>query len=160
LWPLPGGAGSYLPSLATILELVARSESSDSAVKAIEAQFSQVSSLKACRSYLHVVANLGMIDIDGYHVAVTEMGSEYRRTKDPRLVRSALMDRIEGVKTILEILHERPRRIGLLHAELKQRGFVSWTTDKQVRYRLRWMEELGMVGKRGSARPEYFVDEL
>lgn len=159
LWPLPGGTGSYLTSLSLILQLVAESTDADAAVAALVERFDQVSSPKASRTYLHVVADLGLIELDGYHVDVTETGIEYLKTRDPQLVERSLLDRIEGVTDIIDMLRARPRRIGLLHSELKQRGFASWTTDKQIRYRLRWLEEVGLVGKRGKARPEYFVIE-
>jgi len=159
LWPLPGGVGSYLSSLVTFLEIVAGSESMDSAVASVLGHFSQVSSLKAARSYLHVVADLGLIEIDGYRVVLTEAGDEYLRTRDTSLVSQALTARIAGVNTILQILVSRPRRMGLIHAELQRSGFSSWRTDKQVRHRLRWLEEVGLVGKRGRGRPEYYLVE-
>lgn len=158
LWPLPGGSGSYLRSLRTILDIVARREDVEDIIDALLKRFKSVSSRKAARSYLHVVADLGLIDMRGDSVKLTKDGEAFRAKRDPAVVGRALVERIAGVPEILEVLSVTPLRIGLLLPEMQARGFDSWTTDKQVRYRLRWLEEVGAVSSRGKARPEYFVE--
>jgi repressor of nif and glnA expression len=159
LWPLPGGSGAYLRSLHTILDIVARREDAEDIIDALLKRFESVSSRKAARSYLHVVADLGLIEMRGYSIKLTKDGEAFRARRDPSVVRRALVERIAGVPEILNILSVTPLRIGLLLPEMQARGFESWTTDKQVRYRLRWLEEVGAVSSRGKARPEYFVVE-
>lgn len=129
----------------------------DSAVDAVLSEFQSVTSRKAARSYLQVVATLGLIECRRRNIEVTGSGKRFLRTRDPRIVKSALMDRVAGVAEIIDVLNETPLRIGLLLPRVQALGFESWTTASQIRHRLRWLEEVGVVESRGNARPVYYV---
>jgi hypothetical protein len=154
LWPLPGGTGQYLTSLRVILYMVARTTDTSDVVDQMVAEFDRTTSHKAARSYLHVVADLGFVDLDGPVVRLTASGRKYLETGDVAIVRKALLNRVDGVSEILRLLGHRPMRIGLVHERMKEEGY-RWTTASQVRYRLRWLEEIGAVTRYGAARPEY-----
>jgi len=154
LWPMPGGSGSYLRSLNTILGIVQSTTDTDEVLNDLVVAFPGVASFKAARSYLHVVAHLGLVDLDGPTVRVTDEGQGFLRTSDPVIVRQALLTRIAGTCELVKIIRQRPARIGLLLPKLQACGY-EWTTLSQVRYRLRWLEEVGVVARRGRARPEY-----
>lgn len=154
LWPLPGGTGQYLVSLGTILHMVDGATDTDTVLDQIVATFERAHSRKTARSYLHVVADLGFVNIDGPVVRLTASGRKYLRTSDVALVREALFDRVEGVNELLRLIGQRPRRIGLLHECMQASGY-NWGTLSQVRYRLRWLEEVGEVTRHGRGRPEY-----
>lgn len=156
LWPLPGGTGQYLASLSTILHLVAETTDTDTVLDQIVANFDRARSHKTARSYLRVVDSLGLARLDGPVVRLTPLGREYLRTRDPAIVRAALLDRVEGTAELLSLLRQQPARIGLLHQRMRANGY-QWRTLSQVRYRLRWLEEVGAVTRHGRARPEYRV---
>ncbi len=159
LWPLPGGAGRYLDSLRAILHMVDGTTDTEEVLGRMVVEFDKTKSLKAARSYLHVVADLGFIDLDGPVVRLTSSGRSYHQAGDAKLVRKALLSRIEGVTEMLQLLGRRPMRIGLLHERMKEAGF-NWKTVSQVRYRLRWLEEVGTVTRHGAGRPEYRVQKV
>jgi hypothetical protein len=154
LWPLPGGTGQYLASLDAILHMVDETTDTDTVLGQIVATFERAQSRKTARSYLHVVADLGFVNLDGPVVRLTASGRKYLRTGDVALVRKALLDRVDGIAELLRLIGQRPRRIGLLHERMQANGY-NWTTLSQVRYRLRWLEEVGEVTRHGRARPEY-----
>lgn len=154
LWPLPGGAGQYLASLDTILHMVDETTDTGAVLDQIVATFERVRSRKAGRSYLHVVADLGLVNLDGPAVRLTASGRRYLKTGDVALVRKALLERVDGIAELLLLLGQRPMRIGLLHERMQTSGY-RWSTMSQVRYRLRWLEEVGAVTRHGTARPEY-----
>lgn len=154
LWPLPGGAGFYLESLARLIEIVEVSATTEVAVAAVVMSFDSVSSAKAAGSYLHVAASLGLLTLDGSFCEVTHEGTAFLATRSRRRIARLLTQRIAGVTELLELLEQQPRRIGLLHREMNRLGFT-WTRDTQVRYRLRWLEEVGVVRREGRARPVY-----
>ena len=156
LWPMPGGSGNYLQSLAVILSMVADTEEIEEVMDAMLQYFRQVSSRRAVRSYLYVIAALGLIEAESHRANLTASGRRYLKTKNPRIIENALRVRVAGVEELLALLDERPRRIGLLLVEMNSLGF-GWQTQSQVRYRLRWLEEVGVVGQRGRARQEYFL---
>ena len=154
LWPLPGGTGQYVVTLGIILHMVDKTTDTDEVLDQVIAKFDRAHSRKAARSYLHVVADLGFVDLDGPVVRLTAAGRKYLKTGDVALVRKALFNRVDGIAELLRVLGQRPMRIGLLHERMKARGY-RWTTLSQVRYRLRWLEEVGAVTRHGAARPEY-----
>ncbi len=157
LWPLPGGSGAYLEALGAILELTEAGPADDEWLAAVRQRFPSVSSDKAARSYRQVVKNLGFLKMKQGRVVLTPAGREFRRSPHPRLVARALRRHISGVDEIMASLQREPKTIGLLYRELADAGLVQWSTDKQVRYRLRWLEEAGIVTRTGRARPLYSI---
>jgi len=85
----------------------------------------------------------------------TDIGDSFVRTGRHEIVLAQLIARIAAVEEIIDVLRTTPLRIGLLQQELLESGLISWRTDKQVRYRLRWLEELGVLRREGKARPVY-----
>lgn len=156
LWPLPGGSGSYLSTLSWLLERVQNSVKTAEIVQRMVEQYN-LQSHKAAASYLRVPHTLGLIEIVGESVYLTAVGREYLRNPSPSIVRDLLGARVSGCTDIVGVLQDRPRRIGPLTVRMRELGHT-WTTDKQVRYRLRWLEEVGVVERVGGIRqPEYRV---
>lgn len=154
LWPLPGGSGAYLRSLRWIVE------NSKNSCTVAELQTSLVRrfDLKGHRtsiSYLRVVHSLGLIEIVGKSIYLTPTGIAFLNSEDPGIIRQALLDRIEGCDLMLDILADRPLRISVLLLKLNEAGKYSWATQAQVRYRLRWLEEVGEIVRIGKGQPEY-----
>lgn len=114
--------------------------------------------MKTARSYLRVPMTFGFLELDGPRCELTDLGEEFMSSRDLGLIYEQLVVRVAGVEEILDLLRIRPRRMGLLHEELKRQGFP-WSKDTQVRYRLRWLEAVGVVRREGKARPIYHVVE-
>jgi hypothetical protein len=154
LWPLPGGAGNYLRSLRIFLDLAEDEPLTDDFVARIVRRFRKVSSTKTARSYAHVVIDLGLLEMRQGCIAWTREGQAYAETGDSDILRRALINRIAGVSDLIEELRSEPDRIGRLIPRMQERGF-DWQGPSQIRYRLRWLEEIGLVKKEGRARPIY-----
>lgn len=153
LWPLPGGTGQYLATATAILGRAASSTSAEALLDWFLNEF-ELDSRRTAQSYIRVLHALGLIELVGLSVYVTTDGQRFLETGDVDIVRRALTVRISGVDDVLELLGRRPLRIGALTAAMKEAGY-DWSTDSQVRYRLRWLEEVGLVSRHGKARPEY-----
>ena len=156
IWPLPGGTGHLLESLGTFIDLAADRPLVDDYVYAVIDEFPGVTSAKAARSYMRVVIDLGFAETSRGRISITPDGRRFRRSGSPKIVRDALRKRIAGIDELIDELKTEPDRIGLLLPRMQGRGFA-WTTTSQVRYRLRWLEEVGMVTQEGRARPIYSI---
>jgi hypothetical protein len=66
---------------------------------------------------------------------------------------------VDGVSEVIQLLRRQPMRIGRLHERMQADGY-RWSTLGQVRYRLRWLEEVGAVTRFGTVRPEYRLKSL
>ena len=153
LWPLPGGVGNYLKTLEWIVKQVAEVGRTDAVAGLLVERFG-VSNRKTAMSYLRVAHTLGLIEISGPSTYLTPEGEAYAVTPSPTLVAKVLNSRIVGCADITAELARRPRRIGPLTQLMRERGHT-WSTNTQVRYRLRWLEEVGEVQRQGTVRPEY-----
>jgi len=154
---MPGGAHEYISSLASLLRLADRARHTDDVVDAVLQRFDSVTSRKSAGAYLRVPMVLGLLDIDGPRCEVTDHGHDFlgrSGTAATDGLYALLVSRVTGVEELLDLLRERPRRIGLLHQEMNRLGFT-WANQTQVRYRLRWLEAVGAVCREGRARPLY-----
>ena len=156
LWPLPGGAGHYVQTLRYILQLASESDDLDQLLEVLSERYKLVS-YKAARSYTNVAKTLGFIDIEGRLVHLTPAGHGALAGQLQDLLGPALMERVSACHEVIEILRVRPHRIGRLRKLLAEEGF-DWGTDAQLRYRLRWLEEAGIVSRIGQAAPMYGVN--
>jgi hypothetical protein len=136
-----------------MLDMVAATTDTDDAVGQIVDIFDLASS-KAARSYLGVVSTLGFIEIVGPSVYLTREGRKQIANPDPLRVRRALVGRVAGCSELLSLLRRRPLRMAALAERMSNAGF-KWSTQSQVRYRLRWLEEVGAVERHGRGQPEY-----
>jgi hypothetical protein len=154
LWPLPGGVGHYMETLLWLVEVAQSVPVGTDIVDAMMERYS-LSSRKTALSYLRVPHSLGFLELIGDSVYVTDQGNALLKSKDKHLVEAALLQRIEGCRVVIEALTERPRRLGHLIEQMSDMGFEQWSTGSQLRYRLRWLEECGVVERIGTTRPEY-----
>lgn len=156
LWPVPGGRGKFLKTLKLFLGLAEGDPSVDSFVTQIVRRCRGVSSRKAAMSYMRVPINLGLLSIWRGQVSLTDDGQDFLSSGDVQIVRDALFEQIAGVSELYQIVVKHPARLGILTEYLRAEGYV-WAGASQVRYRLHWLAEVGVLGTRGGGRPEYFA---
>lgn len=87
---------------------------------------------------------LGFVECDGVSVGLTRTGLLYVENPTTALIQQALINNVIGVQELLEILGQRPRRIGELLPLMQQKGFA-WESDWQIRYRLKWLRTAGLA---------------
>lgn len=153
LWPLPGAGQGYLRAVTDILTMVQNSDRTGDAVAGLKLQFSLRSDHTAS-SYLRVLHTLGLVEMVGESIYITEAGEAWLSTEDSEIVRHALLQRVAGCTEIMTLLSKRPLRIGALGELLRDLGY-EWKTLSQVRYRLRWLEAVDLVERIGKGKPEY-----
>lgn len=153
LWPMPGGAGSYISSLRKLVTEVQAEPSRGELLKHFLYLFPQVSSEKTAGSYIRIVEILGLARFHSNIIELTAAGEEFLGSSGHQVIRDALLDRVYGVSELYRLLEKRALRIGLIRKELAALG-IQWQTDSQIRHRLRWMEEVQLV-ERG--RPHHYV---
>lgn len=156
LWPLPGGGDSYLSSLREFIMIAEEGPTREEFIERIVDLFPGVTSSKTAGSYLLVTRSLGFLELRKNRVGVTKAGRDYLRTDDLKIVRQALVERIAGVRELLDELkrERKPARIGTLQERMATHGFA-WRTLSQLRYRLKWLEQVGLVQHVGKKYPEY-----
>lgn len=155
-WPLPGGDGHFCESLTEFISATDGEPSWDEYSTRVRQRLPQVTSPKAARQYAGVVRQLGFLESNGVGVKATPRGRRYLRSRDQKIVRDALFENIDGMWELVDLLRAEPRRIGLLLEDMQELGF-EWRTHSQIRYRLQWLREAGVVSKQGVARPVYSV---
>lgn len=157
LWPIPGGVGLYVPNLRRIVRGASARDSTAEAHQWVIDSFATVNSTSVAAGTTEVACDLGMLERRNGRFVRTTTGDAFVRTGRREIVLVQLITRITAVEEMIEVLRATPLRIGLLQQVLLDAGHISWQTDKQVRYRLRWLEELGVLHREGKARPVYSV---
>lgn len=154
LWPLPGGSGHFLDTLRWVLQQVHETTDTETIERRMTERYGLTSRTTA-RKYLAVPHTLGLIDLSTTLVFLEESGQRYLDDPRPALIREILFDRVDGCDHLVDILGARPLRIGPIFEQMRERGYTSWTTASQVRYRLRWLEEVGVIERSAGRRPFY-----
>lgn len=147
--------------MSALLWILAKVQATDSVGEVVAAMMNHfvLTSAKAAKSYLRVGDALGLIEVTASSVYLTKAGAAYLKKPSSTALQAALRQNIQGCEELLAILRKRPLRIGRLLEEMAKEGH-GWTTDSQLRYRLRWLEEAGVVERRGKGRPEYRLVSL
>lgn len=117
------------------------------------ATFEDVDSTKTARSYLAVAATLGLATVTGPYCELTDAGEVFVATGDQAILREGLCTRVVGVTEIMQVTR-RPQTVGAITDSLRVQN-IEWSGRAQIRHRLRWMVEAGLITRRGSTRPVF-----
>jgi hypothetical protein len=148
LWPLPGGNQAYVLALEKLLPHATDQPMTGEFIARLQKEFPQVESTSTANGYLRVLVALGFVEIDGGQISLRPMGRNLAEQHDLELVRDALRDRIVGIKELLEELARGPRTMDQLQEVLATLG-LAWETNSQLRWRLHWLESVGLVAAVG-----------
>lgn len=152
IWPLPGGRKGWLRSLQRMLREVVESDPTvSSAVEWMIKSFANVQSEGAARSYWNVPRRMGLIEVLGERLQLTEAGATYLSTGDDAVLLGQIEATIAGISELLEALREAPLDESQALEVLRSKLGVTWQTTAQVKHRLGWLENLGVVRRRGKA---------
>jgi len=150
VWPLPGGKAAWKSTLDQMLQHVADAAPSvDEATSWLVGTFESASSEKVARGYWQVARSFGLIEPSGEHLALTVDGAEY--LDDPTAARlfQIIDSHTAGFSEIVSLLGEAGSVTSQeLLRHLRTELGVAWETDAQVKFRMGWLENLGI------ARPE------
>jgi hypothetical protein len=112
-------------------------------------RFDRVNSEKVARGYWQVPRSFGLLETIGERLALTADGATYLEARDPEALLSLVRKSVAGVDELLAELSHRALTaedgLRLLNGTLG----VSWESDAQVKFRLGWLENLGVAIQRG-----------
>jgi hypothetical protein len=147
VWPLPGGRLAWKTTLDRMLSFVAgEAPTMPEAIKWLIGTFDRVSSEKVARGYWQVPRNFGLTESEGEQLAVTSAGAEYLSDPTAPRLYALAESNVAGFAELLAALREGPRTPAELLAYLNEVLGTAWETEAQIRFRLGWLETLGLAG--------------
>ena len=152
VWPLPGGRLAWKTTLDRMLSFVAgEAPTMPEAIKWMIDSFDRVSSEKVARGYWQVPRNFGLTESEGEQLAVTSAGAEYLSDLTAPRLYALAESNVAGFAELLAALREGPRTPAELLAHLNEVLGTAWETEAQIRFRLGWLENLGLADVHGDA---------
>ena len=146
VWPLPGGGQVWKQSLDTMLRYVAGSgPTMRDAIEWMLRQFDRLNSEKVARGYWQVPRSFGLLETVGERMQLTADGSTYIESGDSDLLVAFIRQSVAGFDELLEALHEGSVSTDEGLILLNEKLGVGWESDAQVKFRLSWLENLGVV---------------
>lgn len=155
LWPMPSGSGRYFETLRLILDAASREAPLEELTAKLVERYA-IATDKTARSYIDVASTLGFVTVEYQRVALTHSGRGALEEGFGEHVASALVNRVVGCAEIVEELRTGPRLLRKVRLGLEERG-INWKTSSQIRYRLRWMEECGLIERGGSGPAVWYA---
>jgi hypothetical protein len=119
------------------------------AIKWLISNYDRVSKEKVARSYWRVLRNFGLIESQGEQLAATAVGAEYLADPTPARLFALAESNVAGFSEIMAALRDSPRTTAELLSYINEALGFAWETDAQVRFRLYWLENLGMAKGQG-----------
>ena len=148
MWPLPGGANSYVATMRKILEKVNNENPSmDQLVSWLKHEYGLSGGTP--HGYIRVVKHsLGLLKkVDG-RLRITSAARQFLMTQDNKLVLDILRERVLGFEEILSMLADgRKLKLEEVHRGLIEKCNVNWESSAQPLWRLNWLLSLGYVDK-------------
>lgn len=149
VWPLPGGGTVWKQSLDSMLRYVASAAPSlREATGWMLKSFERVNSEKVARGYWQVPRSFGLLETVGERLQLTADGASYIEAPEAELLVSIMRKNVAGVDELLDILAVGSLDTSEATSLLNDRLGVRWESDAQTRFRLLWLENLGVAVQR------------
>lgn len=153
LWPLPGGASAYADTLRTLLRVLGSGRRRSDFEKLARDRLPSVSSSTTVRGYVSVVVTLGFAEIVHGQLLPTPDGKAFAKSGDLAVLRRALVERVYGIRELIETVAERPMAYPELRQRLEEKG-VAWNNAMAVRYRVWWLVAAGAISAERVSRAD------
>jgi len=112
-----------------------------------------LSSATTVRGYVSVLVTLGFADIAHGQLIPTPEGKAFSRTGDLGILRRALVERVYGIRELIESVAEQPMAYPELRERLEEKG-VAWNNAMAVRYRVWWLVSAGAISAERVSRAD------
>lgn len=152
IWPLPGGLTAYVSTLFKVLVAVKAGEDTvNGLVRWFMQSFEGVKSVKTASGYVRVPSTIGVTEIQGGKIRLTEAGERILATRDLEYLYQVFADNVFAVNEIMEYFKttNAPQTEEDVLRFLQENLNVSWTTFAQVHFRLLWLANLGKLTRTG-----------
>ncbi|MGH9190315.1 MAG: hypothetical protein ACRD0Q_09840 [Acidimicrobiales bacterium] len=110
----------------------------------VKERLPSVTSTTTVRGYVSVLVTLGFADLAHGQLVPTDGGKRFAKSGDAALLRRSLVERVYGIRELVETLGERPMVYPELRAALETKG-VAWNNAMAVRYRVWWLVAAGAI---------------
>jgi Restriction endonuclease len=152
VWPMPGGRLAWKATLDRMLGFVAgEAPTMPEAIKRLIDSFDRVSSEKVARGYWQVTRNFGLTELEGERLAATTAGAEYLADSTASRLHALIESNVAGFSELVAALQEGPRTPADLLTYFNDELGFGWETEAQIRFRLGWLENLGLAKVHGDA---------
>lgn len=152
VWPMPGGRLAWKATLDRMLGFVAgEAPTMPEAIKWLIDSFDRVSSEKVARGYWQVTRNFGLTELEGERLAATTAGAEYLADSTASRLYALIESNVAGLSELVAALQEGPRTPADLLTYFNDELGFGWETEAQIRFRLGWLENLGLAKVHGDA---------
>jgi hypothetical protein len=146
VWPLPGGRRAWKATLDAMVRHVAtEAPTVQQAIAWLIATYEKASSEKVARGYWQVLRSFGLIELSGEQLGLSIDGAEYHEAPTESRLLAIIRSHAAGFDEIIRHLQDQPLTAEQLLQHMRDDLGVTWETDAQIRFRMGWLENLGMV---------------
>lgn len=146
VWPLPGGRRAWKATLDAMADHVAaEAPTVQQAITWLITTYEKASSEKVARGYWQVPRSFGLIDLNGEQLTLTVEGAEYHDEPTTNHLLALMRRHAAGFDEILSHLADRSCTTEELLQHQRNDLGVTWETDAQIRFRMGWLENVGVV---------------
>ena len=154
LWPLPGGAHSYIATLNLLLSYISTSKNTtnDDLISWFIKSFDNVSSKKTAYGYIGVPKSMGLIKLSNNKYQLTEDGIRYFSSKSLKILFEIISKNIVAFEEVYQLLKNstKPKNEIEIREFINDNFDVNWSSNAQTSYRLLWLINLNLVTKKSS----------
>ena len=138
-----GRRGSYLDTVVEMASLAEGSPSIDEYLDFFQQRFPSIGRRDVARRRTSgIVESLGLVEIHGGRVALTEVGQRLLEERTLEIVQDAFMERIAGAPEVRDLAVHTP--LSALRADLRDDP-PAGLTQTQAALVLRWLEQLDLI---------------
>lgn len=140
LFKLQGGPKNYINALIILLEHASNQPTVDEFLDRLQASFPQITVRDVARRHMGVPLSLGFARIQGDRIALTPEGNAFLTSRNPQMVRNAIVARIPGAGEIAPLVGT-VKDPSTVHKELESKGIsITLTQVKRISQWLRQTE--------------------
>ncbi|MEU7004511.1 PIN-like domain-containing protein [Nonomuraea sp. NPDC046570] len=137
-----GRSGDYLEIVIDMATLVQDSSDLDAYLDAFQERFPSITLRSVARRRMRVLVSLGLADIQGRQVRLTDLGERFTRERSISIIQQSLIDRIAGAAEIVDLAKQHdPEKVRSLLLAMPPAS-LSATQAKLV---YRWLQKFDMI---------------
>lgn len=149
VWPLPGGRRAWKTTLDAMVQHVAtEAPTVQQAIAWLITTFEKASSEKVARGYWQVLRSFGLIELSGEQLGLSVDGAEYHEDPTRARLLATIRNHVAGFDEIIGHLQDQPLTTDQLLGHIRNDLGVTWETDAQIKFRMGWLENVGIVEER------------
>jgi len=110
-------------------------------------QHEKVNSKKAASGYIRALNTVGAVVFDGERIKLTPEAADFMEDQNVKKAQRMFLDSVAGAEEAYDFMKNGPKTVERINDHIKEAIKVSWESEAQTRWRLYWLESLGLVEK-------------